>query len=129
MKFMLKATLIFFILITIIGLSSCATSMTPSQINNLLPALTETKFLAKDQAEKAIESGTCAYLEKGRKYAAPQGTTVKVDLKYAARGIDEWVKLDGGNAYVLTGYNWASVGDLGGTQLFVEFNTMNCNYK
>lgn len=101
--------------------------MTPAQLYEHLPAMTKTTVFTKVQAKKAIESGSCRVLVEGRKHAAPQGTTVKGDLKNAAKGIDEWVELDGGNAYVLTSYNWESIGDLGGTQLFVEFNTLTCN--
>jgi len=48
------------------------------------------------------------------------------DLIYGAKGIDEWVKLDGGNAYVLTNYKWVTVGNQGATQLYLEFDTLKC---
>lgn len=56
----------------------------------------------------------------------PIGLTTKNDLKNAAKGIDEWVKLDGGNAYVLTNYKWVTVGNNSSTQLHVEFHTILC---
>jgi hypothetical protein len=34
-------------------------------------------------------------LVRGRNYTVPMGLTVKNDLKNGARGIDEWVKIDG----------------------------------
>lgn len=54
------------------------------------------------------------------------GLSTKGDLKYAAKGIDEWVKLDGGNAYVLKNYKWVTVDHNGSTQLTIEFDTMLC---
>jgi hypothetical protein len=54
------------------------------------------------------------------------GLSSKNDLKHAARGIDEWVQLDGGNAYVLKNYQWVTVDLFGSTQLHVEFDTMLC---
>jgi hypothetical protein len=63
---------------------------------------------------------------ESRTYVAPMGLSAKNDLKHAARGIDEWVQLDGGNAYVLKNYQWVTVDFLGSTQLHVEFDTMLC---
>ncbi len=106
-------------------ISSCA-SMTPIAVNNTLPTLTESKFITQAQAEEAIKANKCKYLVKGRKYTAPIGLTTKNDLKNGAKGIDEWVKLDGGNAYVLVSYNWITVDVNGSTQLHLEFDTMRC---
>jgi len=65
-------------------------------------------------------------LVKGRNYVAPIGLSAKDDLRKGAKGIDEWVNVDGGNAYVLISYKWVTV-DLGGsTQLHVDFDTMLC---
>ncbi len=117
------------LIVAIISLGSCATTMTPIQVYTALPTLTESQFLTTEQAKEKTQSGECKCLVKGRDYAAPQGLTVNGDLKYAAIGIDEWVLLDSGNAYVLKGFHWKSVGDQGGAQLFVEFDTMFCNEK
>ncbi len=103
---------------------SCATSMTPFAVNNTLPTLTKSKFISQAQAEEAMKANRCKYLVKGRNYTAPMGLTVKNDLKIGAKGIDEWVKLDGGNAYVLTSYKWVTVDLNGSTQLHLEFDTM-----
>ena len=54
------------------------------------------------------------------------GLTTREDLKQAAKGIDDWVKRDGGNAYVLRNYEWVTVDHLGSTQLRVEFDTILC---
>ena len=107
-------------------LASCATSMSPIEVNNTLPNLTKSKFISQSQAEEAIKTNRCKYLVKGRNYAAPMGLTVKDDLKYGAKGIDEWVELDGGNAYVLISYKWVTVDHNGSTQLHIEFDTMLC---
>ncbi|SRR5690554_2982234 len=110
-------------------LTSCAifsTSMTPSQVNDTLPTLTKSRFISQAQAEEAVKANRCKYLVKGRNYTAPIGLTVKNDLKNGAKGIDDWVKLDGGNAYVLNSYKWVTVDHNGSTQLHIEFDTMLC---
>jgi hypothetical protein len=118
----------FFIIIigTLLILNSCATSMTPMKVNSTLPDFTESKFISQAEAEQAIKSNKCKYLVKGRSYTAPMGLTTKNDLKNAAKGIDEWVKLDGGNSYVLRNYKWVTVDHDGSTQLHVEFDTVLC---
>lgn len=111
---------------TILFFGSCATSMSPTIVNNTLPTLTTSKFIMHSQADEAIKTNRCNYLVKGRNYTAPIGLTVKGDLKNGAIGIDEWVELDGGNAYVLISYKWVTVDHNGSTQLNIEFNTMLC---
>lgn len=110
----------------ILLLTSCATSMTPMKINNTLPSLTESNMISKSKVEELIQSDNCKYLVKGRTYVAPMGLSVKNDLKNGAKGIDEWVELDGGNSYVLNSYKWLTVDDSGSTQLHLEFDTLNC---
>jgi hypothetical protein len=105
-------------------LMSCATSMTPMEVNNSLPTLTQTRFVSQLQAEEDMKSNRCKYLVKGRTYTAPVAFSVEGDLKNAAQGIDEWVKLDGGNAYVLKDYKWVTVSADGTTQLYVQFDTL-----
>lgn len=106
--------------------ASCATSMSPAQVYDTLPSLTKSEFYSQPEAEEAVKSNKCEYLVNGRSYSAPMGLTVKADLKYGARGIDEWVELDGGNAYSLTRYIWETVDDFGSTQLKLEFDTLVC---
>ncbi len=110
----------------VILLTSCATSMTPIEINNTLPTLTISKFITQAQANESTNTKKCKYLVKGRTYNAPIGMSTKDDLRNGAKGIDEWVKLDGGNAYVLTNYKWVTVGNDGATQLYIEFDTLLC---
>jgi hypothetical protein len=121
MKKFTKASLIGMILL----LTSCSTSMSPIEINNKLPNLTKSKFISQSQAEEMTNSNDCKYLVKNRSYAAPIGLTKTNDLNNAARGIDEWVQLDEGNAYVLKNYKWVIVTD-DTTQLHVEFDTLLC---
>lgn len=92
----------------------------------MLPTLTKSKFITQAQALESVQKNECRYLFKGRNYVAPVGFTLKNDLKNGARGIDEWVELDGGNAYVLTNYKWVTIDNKGTTQLHVEFDTMLC---
>ncbi|MDG3585119.1 hypothetical protein OSR52_04505 [Galbibacter sp. CMA-7] len=100
--------------------------MTPIEVNNTLPTLTKSKLMSQQQAEAAIKTGNCKYLVKGRSYMAPIGLTTKNDLKNGAKGIDEWLEIDGGNPYVLTSYKWITVDDDGTTQLQLEFDTLLC---
>ncbi|MDR0789399.1 MAG: hypothetical protein LBO06_01245 [Bacteroidales bacterium] len=124
---MSKAVCSVVIALAIISLTSCATSMTPTEVYKTLPELTKSNFLTATQAE----SSNCKCLTKGRKYSAPMGRTVKGDLRRGAKGIDEWVILDGGNAYVLTSYQWVAAGfnpqdGSKATQLHIEFDTYLC---
>jgi len=100
----LKSNLIIGILFSFTSCGAFLTSMTPSQVYDTLPTLTKSTFLSQTQAETAVNRNRCKCLVKGRSYAASSGLTVKEDLKKAAKGIDEWVQLDGGNAYVLVNY-------------------------
>ena len=114
------------IIIIVFIFSSCATSMSPIEVNNTLPALTKSKLISQAQAEENSKTNACRYLVRNRNYVAEIGISTKQDLSNAARGIDEWVKLDGGNAYVLKNYKWVTVDDKGSTQLHVDFDTMLC---
>ncbi|MBF4516337.1 hypothetical protein IRZ71_08285 [Flavobacterium sp. ANB] len=109
----------------ILFLVSCS-SMSPLEVNNTLPALTKSKFISQAQAQESINSNECKFLVQNRNYAAPIGMFPKDDLKNAAKGIDEWVQLDGGNAYVLKNYKWVTVDKDGTTQLHVDFDTLLC---
>ena len=106
--------------------ASCATSMTPTQLIETLPTLSSSWSYSQAQADEAIKNNKCRYLVRDRNYTAPIGITVKNDLKNGARGIDEWVEIDGGNAYIITNYKWVNVSDDGATQLELEFDTMLC---
>ena len=109
------------------ALTSCATSMSPTEVNETLPALTKSKFISQVKAEEAIKSNRCKLLVEGRKYNAPIALSVKGDLRNDAKGIDEWVEADGGNSYSLVNYEWVTVDDMGSTQLQVEFDTLLCD--
>lgn len=124
---MVKIIKFYLIIGAVILFASCATSMSPAKINDVLPTLTKSKFISQTQAEEAIKSNRCKYLVKGRKYTAPIALTVKGDLRNGAKGIDEWVELDGGNAYSLVNYEWVTVDHMGSTQLQVEFDTLLCD--
>jgi hypothetical protein len=126
MSQIIKLTLFFGLFLLLTSCAALSTSMTPSQVNQALPTLTKSKYLTQVQAEEAIKTNSCKYLVRGREYTAPIGMTVNNDLKNGAKGIDEWVKLDGGNAYVLISYSWETVDDLGSTQLKLKFDTMLC---
>lgn len=106
--------------------TSCATSMTPFELNRTLPKLTKSKFISRIQADELIKDNNCKYLVKNRKYVAAIGLSTKDDLKDGARGIDQWVTLDKGNAYVLNNYEWITIDHYGSTQLRLEFDTMLC---
>jgi hypothetical protein len=107
-------------------IAGCATSLTPSQFNEELPKITSAKFYDRVSVGTAISEGQCRLLISNRKYTAPIGMTVSSDLRNGARGIDEWVKSDSGNAYSVVNYEWISVGDGDITQLIVYFDTLQC---
>lgn len=123
---LIKLSILAYLIFTYFSCAIFATSMTPAEVNETLPRLTKTEFYSTIQGEKAVKDEDCKILVKGREYAAPLGMTVHEDLKYGARGIDEWVEADGGNAYILINYRWENVGDSGATQLHLEFDTMLC---
>ena len=110
----------------IIFLISCSTSMTPMEVNKSLPSLTKSKFISQSEVGEMIKIKNCKYLVLNRSYAAPMGLSTMDDLRNGAKGIDEWVEIDKGNAYVLKNFKWVNVGDQGGTQLNIEFDTMLC---
>jgi len=106
-------------------ISACASSMTPQEVNETLPKLTKATFLTQAQAEENVKASKCKYLVRNRNYVAPMGMTTQDDLRKGAKGIDEWVKLDCGNAYVLRNFRWVAVANEG-TQLHIDFDTMLC---
>lgn len=118
------------ILLTIcisIFLNSCATTMTPMQVNRTLPMLTKSTYLSLEQTQNP----NCKCLASGRSYTAPVGLTTKSDLRNGAKGIDEWVSIDGGNAYKLINFRWITIStDQYGlpslTQLVIDFDTYIC---
>lgn len=108
-------------------MASCATSMSPTQVNSLLPRMTKAKFYTQVQAQDEVRKGGCTLLVADRKYRAPIGISISSDLKNGARGIDEWVSIDGGNAYFLKSYQWLPLeGSESKAQLTLEFGTMLC---
>ena len=109
-----------------IALTSCATSMTPIEVNKTLPSLTKSKFIPKSQVDEVIKTNKCQYITKGRNYVASIGLTTRGDLKNGAKGIDEWVSIDKGNSFVLIGYKWITIDHNGTTQLHIDFDTLIC---
>lgn len=110
-----------------IFLYSCATTMTPMQVNNTLPTLTKSTYLSSAQSQNP----NCKCLTRGRSYTAPVGLTVKDDLRNGASGIDQWVSIDGGNAYKLINFRWITIstdiyGSPTSTQLVIDFDTYIC---
>ncbi len=100
--------------------------MTPIEVAAKLPTMTKSKYYSQAQGEENVKAGKCKYLVKNRTYVAQMGMTVIDDLRFGAKGIDQWVTMDGGNAYVLKNYSWVTVGGHEGTQLHIEFDTMLC---
>lgn len=110
----------------VLFISSCSTMMAPVEVNNILPTMTKSTLISQAKAEENVKANKCKYLVKDRNYVAPIGFTKKDDLRYGAIGIDEWVKLDEGNAYVLKNYRWITVDENGSTQLHLDFDTLLC---
>lgn len=107
-------------------LNACA-SMSPTQVGQTLPTLTKTKYLSRAEAEDLTADKACKYLTKDREYIAPMGLFPKDDLTNGATGIDEWVRIDGGNSYVLKSFKWVDVNQSGATQLILIFDTLKCD--
>ena len=121
----MKIKLSLFLSLSLITIS-CSTSMTPIEVNNSLPTLTKSMYIVQNQTDTFIETNKCKLLNSGRNYVAPIGISVKDDLRNGAKGIDEWVKLDGGNAYLLKNFKWVTVNNNGATQLNLDFDTYSC---
>ncbi len=107
-----------------IMLISCAVSMPPKEFMSKFPIATNTNLYTKLGSNTAVENGTCKKLVLNRSYSADIGYTVDEDLDSAAQGVDQWVTLDGGNAYSLNNFEWVDLIDR--TQLVVYFDTMSC---
>lgn len=116
------------LLASVLVVSGCVSSMTPSQFNESFPKATSSKSYDKSSSVEAISTGECKLLVENRKYTAPIGATVNGDVRNGAVGVDEWVKADKGNAYTINNYEWATipVKDHTVTQLIVYFNTLLC---
>jgi len=121
-----RALLGIVVFVSVFVIFSCATSMTPIQFLENFPNSTNSDFYDRQSASEAISNGKCKLLVDGRKYTSPIGLTVDHDLQNGAAGVDEWVRADGGNAYILNNFEWISVGDQGTTQLLIYFDTMLC---
>jgi hypothetical protein len=111
-------------------LFSCATTMTPIEVNQTLPTLTKSTYLTGEQTQNP----NCKCLTRGKNYAAPMGLSVKDDLRNAAEGIDQWVSVEGGNAYKLTNFRWITIstdkyGSPTSTQLIVDFDIYKCQQE
>ena len=107
-------------------ITGCAMSMPPRQFMVSFPDKTQSAFFERSYAYEAVASGFCNLLVMDRHYAAPLGFTVEGDVQNGAKGVDEWVRLDGGNAYTITHYEWITIDQWGSTQLNIQFDTMLC---
>ena len=114
------------LVISLLLLQACATSMSPNLFIDEFPKATESKYIDKAISKNEVATGNCTVLVENRKYVAPIGFTVQGDVNNGASGVDEWVITDKGNAYTINNYEWVSVGDEGTTQLIVHFNTLLC---
>lgn len=114
------------LLILLLLLQACATSMSPSVFIEEFPKATKSKYIHKATYESVATTGNCNILVENRKYIAPIGFTVKGDVSNGASGVDEWVFADKGNAYTINNFEWVSIGDQGVTQLIIYFNTLLC---
>lgn len=114
------------LLISILLLQACATSMSPALFMQEFPEATNSKHIDKAALKNEIETGNCTVIAENRKYVAPIGFTVQGDVNNGAKGVDEWVTTDKGNAYAIDNFEWVSVGDQGTTQLIIHFDTLSC---
>ena len=75
--------------------------MSPKEFMEKFPHATKAEFYTLTDAHNAEIRGTCRVLVKNRSYTAPLGLTVDDDLENGARGVDEWIYSDGGDAFIL----------------------------
>lgn len=114
------------LLILLLLLQACATSMSPSVFIEEFPKATKSKYIDKVTSENAVTTENCNLLVENRKYVAPIGFTANDDVSNGAIGVDEWVSADKGNAYTINNFEWVSIGDQGVAQLIIYFNTLLC---
>tara|TARA_B100001093_G_C26521603_1_gene881998 strand:+ start:184 stop:507 length:324 start_codon:yes stop_codon:yes gene_type:complete len=95
--------------------------------------LTNSRMYSKADAKLAVTSKKCSYLELRDYYSGARLNGLE-EMKNGAIGVDEWVSLDGGNAFSLEAYRWVLAGvsvydGTGGTsaELKIEFYTMSCD--
>ena len=107
---------------------ACNPALTPAEVNGTLPTLVYSKYFTKPQADEAVNSQRCKYLVTERKYIVPPAISPYQELANGAQGIEEWINVDGGNAFALVNYNWVTIpgGDNNTTQLHLTFDTMIC---
>ena len=105
----------------------------PIQFISEFNELTNSRMYSKADAKLAVASKKCSYLEL-RDYFSGARLNGLEDMKNGAIGVDEWVSLDGGNAFSLEAYRWVPDGvsvydGTGGTstELKIEFYTMSCD--
>jgi hypothetical protein len=105
----------------------------PMQFNTEFNELTNSRMYSKADAKLAVASKKCSYLELRDYYSGDRLNGLK-DMKKGAIGVDQWVSLDGGNAFSLEAYRWVPPGVIvyektGGTstELKIEFYTMLCD--
>jgi hypothetical protein len=110
------------LIISLLLLQACATSMSPRAFIEELPKATKSKYI--DKAE--VTTGNCTVLAENRKYVVRIGLAIEGDVSNGASGVDEWVTTDKGNAYIINNLEWISVGDQSTIQLIVHFNTLLC---
>ncbi|MDE0472642.1 MAG: hypothetical protein OXH57_11960 [Ekhidna sp.] len=99
--------------------------MTPIRFYKKLSERTQSKGYTEREGEEQIKRGKCKRIVKKRYYVAPVASSANGDIKRAGKGVDEWIYLDNGNAYMLRNYKWV-MRDYGVSQLELEFDTMIC---
>jgi hypothetical protein len=113
-------------IISLLILQGCASSMSPSTFIVELPNATVSRYIDKAEYADKEANGECTLRVTNRKYVAPVGMTVHGDVRNGARGVDEWVGADSGNAYTINNFEWIIVDDEGTTQLTIYFDTLLC---
>lgn len=117
-----------FLLVLIVALGSCASLHTPSKFLEYLSKNTKNIMISERIMNRYVSEQQCQLIKASRYYIVPMKFSEKNDIKSAAIGIDDWLKIDGGNAFVLKNYNWRNV-DIGAKQLEVIFDTYQCNIE
>lgn len=92
--------------------------------------LINSRKYSKADSKLALASKKCSYLELRYYYSGARLNELE-DMKNGAIAVNEWVSLDGGNAFSLESYRWgpAGVSVYGGIsiELKIESYTISCD--
>lgn len=100
----------------------------PKVFYEMFAKMTKSKLIMPQELNALVDNKKCALISS-KSYAGPVALSIKGDMKKAAKGVDEYVELEGGNAYHIKNYKWENFGHLGSTQLNIDFDIYKCDIE